>query len=222
LRYNDPNGNWPPWDQITHAATTVSDKAKEGLQVAATKVTEFKQAIKNKAGEVKLSALCSVGIVREEQYTDTRDIKNPVPVYHVGDKGIVPTLLGDLGGISIYPIGAFVKESYYTSHPEISAHESYHYNEQSYWGMVPWLLAYYGEMGVDWAYYGGDYWKGPYNVNEKEMAAREYANTPKNPDPIPAPWWQEPWNNFTQAVGNYWEAIGNYYSDSSYFRYYSY
>jgi hypothetical protein len=218
LRYNDPTGNWPPaLDKFISQAKDVVGKGgnavKEGLQVAASKTVEIYQTAKELPGKAQEAAMHAVGIERVEYYTDTRSITAPVPVYHVGDQGIVPTLLGDLSGISLYPIGAFVKESQYLKDSSISAHESYHYYEQSNWGMGTWLTAYYGEMTLDWAYYGGDYWTGPYNNNSREVAARDYAGQPIYPYTTQTPWWQEPWNDFTQSVGSSLETLGNYYYD---------
>jgi RHS repeat-associated protein len=218
LKFNDPSGNWPPFlDKFISQAKDVAGQGinavKEGLQVAASKTVEIYQTAKELPGKAQEAAMHAVGIERVEYYTDSRSITDPVPVYHVGDQGIVPSLLGDVSGVSLYPVGTFVKESYYQKDSSISAHESYHYYEQSNWGMGVWLTAYYGEMALDWAYYGGDYWSGPYNNNSREIAARDYAGQPTYPYTTQTPWWQEPWNDFTQSVGSSLETIGNYYYD---------
>jgi len=128
LRYNDPTGQWPSWEDIKN----VRKKVVEGLQVAVSKVKE--------------ATMHAVGIERVEYYTDTNLMADSVPVYHVGDEGIVPSLLGDLSGISLYPVGTFVKESALALDPNLPAHESFHYAEQAVWGMINWTAAYYGEM----------------------------------------------------------------------------
>ena len=33
--------------------------------------------------------------------------------------------------------------------------------------MINWTVAYYDEMLLDWAYYGGDYLTGPYAANRE-------------------------------------------------------
>jgi RHS repeat-associated protein len=224
LRYNDPTGNWPPaLDKLIGQAKDVVGQGvnavKEGLQVVASKTVEIYQTAKELPGKAQEAAMNAVGIERVEYYTDSRSITDPVPVYHVGDQGVVPSLLGDISGISLYPLGTFVKESAYTYDSSISTHESYYYFEQSDWGMGTWLTAYYGEMALDWAYYVGDYWSGPYNNNSREIAARDYAGQTLYPYTTQTPWWQEPWNNFTQAAGSYLETVGNSYYDSSYYNY---
>jgi hypothetical protein len=118
-----------------------------------------------------------------------------------------------VGGISLGPLGAFVKESEYAKDASISAHESYHNLEQANWGIVPWTIAYYGEMFTEWAYYQGDYWSGPYNNNSREEAARAYAGQTINPWTTQTPALPGQWDNFTQSAGSYMETIGNYYYD---------
>jgi RHS repeat-associated protein len=53
LRYTDPTGNWPPWDQIKEAGKKLIDKAKDGLEVAKTKAVEIKQTVEERYKEVK-------------------------------------------------------------------------------------------------------------------------------------------------------------------------
>jgi RHS repeat-associated protein len=210
LKYNDPTGQWPSWGDIKEIVSNVINTGKEALQVVVSKTVEVYQAAKQLLGQAQEATMHAAGIVRVEYYTDTRSIKDPVPVYHVGDEGIVPILLGDLSGISLYPIGVFVKEAAYIRDPTILAHESYHYYEQSIWGITIWLAAYYGEMAFDWAYYGGDYWTGPYNVNSREIAARVYAGQPTYPYPISTPWWQQPSGSPNEPLPVYYDP---YYDD---------
>jgi RHS repeat-associated protein len=207
LKYNDPTGQWPSWADIRNFAQTVW----KGLKVAGSKVAEVYLSAEQLAGQVKVAAMRAVGIEYVTYYTDTNLMSEPVPVYHVGDKGIVSTALGNLSGISLYPIGTFVKESALSYDPNLPAHESYHYYEQSNQGTVPWLINYYAEIALDWAYYGGDYWSGPYNVNSREIAARQYAGQDKYIAPIPTPWWQEWLDYFIDTYYQYFNIPTSYY-----------
>ena len=116
----------------------------------------------------------------------------PIPTYIVGDQGIIPTLL-TISGISLYPLGTYIRQSYYEDHPEILAHEGKHYSEQRDSGMIPWLTVYCSELLDDW-YYSGvwcgvwSFWEGPYNINSAEMRARAWAGEPLFPWAIPVPW----------------------------------
>ena len=127
---------------------------------------------------------------------------DPIPLYYYGNEGGVSKLLGGVEGVGIYPIGAFVNKLYLNDEPRIPAHEGYHYFEQKDLGTVQWLREYYGEMLVSWAYYGGDYWKGPHNVNSREMAARKWAGEKIHEYPVPSPRWQRLWDNFTASVSD--------------------
>jgi RHS repeat-associated protein len=80
-------------------------------------------------------------------------------------------------------------------------HESQHYFEQNI-GFVPWTAAYYGEIGIKWAWYGGDYWQTTYNMNSFEMRARvaSGASPYYSGSPSTTHWWDPAWNKCKQAL----------------------
>jgi hypothetical protein len=138
----------------------VTNIAEEALQVAVSKTVEIYQTVKKLPSKAQEAAMHAAGIERVEYYTDTRSIKDTVPVYHVSDEGIVSSLLGEKLGISLYPIGTFVKESALPLNPELPVHESRHYSEQRAWGMW-WYAGYAIEIAARTVYYG-DYYTGYY------------------------------------------------------------
>jgi RHS repeat-associated protein len=223
LRYNDPTGNWPPFlDKLVSQAKDAKGPGvtavKAGLQVAVSKTVEIYQTAKELPGQVREAAMHAVGIERVEYYTDTRSIKHPVPVYHVRYEGIVATLLGsDRSGISLYPIGAFVKESALLYDPNLPAHESKHYSEQRTWGIL-WYAGYVIEVAARDIYYWDTFWG--YYTSSFEQRAREYAGQ-QSLSP-PASWWQEPLSNFTRSVWSYLGRYADYYYDYNYYDYYWY
>ena len=134
---------------------------------------------------------------------------DPITVYFLSDNGLLGSILGpSIGGISLYPYGIFVKSSQMANGSSIIAHEGKHYSDQRPYGtydygpvkISAWLLIYYLEIAVKWAYYGGDYWKGTYNMNSWERAARLAAGDPELTDPIPTPWWQQAFNSLNIAL----------------------
>jgi len=132
--------------------------------------------------------------IEDAFYYQMSPTANPIPLYYYGDKGVASKLLGGVGGIGIYPLGAFANKLYLNDEPRIPAHEGKHYSEQRTWGLALWVMAYGVELAADWIYYDeNDFWKGPHNVNSREVAAREWAGQSSNPYPIPAPRWQSLW-----------------------------
>ena len=80
-------------------------------------------------------------------------------------------------------------------------HESQHYYEQSFAGFPAWTAAYYGEIGVKWAWYGGNYWETTYNMNSFEIRARTSAGDPPYIYPVPTThWWDPAWSKCKAAL----------------------
>jgi RHS repeat-associated protein len=80
-------------------------------------------------------------------------------------------------------------------------HESQHYYEQGIAGFGPWTAAYYGEIGVKWAWYGGNYWETTYNMNSFEIRARTSAGDPTYIYPVPAThWWDSSWGKCKKSL----------------------
>jgi RHS repeat-associated protein len=127
--------------------------------------------------------------IEKVEHTQIDRMEIPVPVYHVSDQGIIRNLLGENRGISVCPIGTFIKREWVS--PEYIKHESYHFREQSEWGMGNWVPAYFAEIGARSVYYGSRYWG--YYTSSFEHRAREYAEQPD--DPAPDPWWQPYWDD---------------------------
>jgi RHS repeat-associated protein len=217
LKYNDPSGSWPNWADVRETAGKVINAGKGALQVAISKTVEIYQAARQLPGQAQQAAMHAVGIEYVTTYTDTKLMADPVPVYHVGDEGIVPTLLGDRLGISLYPVGTFVKESALSENPSLPAHESFHYSEQADWGAL-WYAGYAAEVVARDIYYWDPFWG--YYTSSFEQRARDYAN--QESLAAPDPWWQEPVQNFTQTVESYVETVADYYYDYYYYDYYWY
>jgi hypothetical protein len=194
LRHTDPSGNWPPWDQIKSAANTVVNKVKDGLQVAQTKVAEVtqsvetkvaegKQVVKQTINEVKQTALDTIGITKVENVVDKNLQTDPISAIYVSEQGPIGSAMDSIGiaGVSINPIGVLIRPEIMSSNSlrENIKHECLHYSEQSYFGMIPWLAGYYGEIGVKYIYYW-DYWSGAYADSSFEKRALDYAGQPRN------------------------------------------
>jgi hypothetical protein len=93
------------------------------------------------------------------------------------------------------------------------AHESQHYFEQGIVGFGLWTAAYYGEIGLKWAWYGGNYLDTTYNMNSFEIRARVASGASPYLDSGPATthWWDPGWNSCKQALKtfDYWMATGH-------------
>jgi RHS repeat-associated protein len=135
------------------------------------------------------------------------------PVHLVSDRGTIGSILHNNGivGISlntdIYGEGIYVtwddikKSSLNSAMQPLLDHESQHYYEQSLAGFPAWTAAYYGEIGVKWAWYGGNYWKTAYNMNSFEIRARTSAGDPPYIYPVPTThWWDPAWNKCKEAL----------------------
>ena len=146
-----------PFDYIsTSASPDLFGKAKKGMQQAA-------------------------GIENSFYYHENL-AADPTPLYYIDDEGAVPTLLGNNFGISIYPIGTFVKKSALPLDPGLPAHEGKHYSEQRTWGR--WWYAAYGVEIAARSFIYWDTFQGYYH-SSSERRARDWAGQPSLPHPIP-------------------------------------
>ena len=110
---------------------------------------------------------------------------DPIPLYYYGNEGGVSKLLGGVGGISLYPLGAFVNLEDLADFPYIPAHEGKHYSEQRIWGKW-WYLAYGLEIAVrSFTYLDTD---AGYFFSSFEQRARDWAGQQYEVPPLP--WWQ--------------------------------
>lgn len=150
LRYNDPTGNWPPWDQIKKAVKTVGGKVKEGLQVAKTKVVEIKQAVTTKAVEFKQAVDPGIEKIEQVQAGPAQSSMRVISVKKGGliDRGILKTIGGkNTWGMSLYPAGIILNSGY--SNRDLQ-HEAFHQWQQMTWDttFVRWYGAYLGELNI--------------------------------------------------------------------------
>ena len=132
------------------------------------------------------------------------------PVYLVSNSSTMGNIMGKMGagGISLNSAGLYFggtgagidgifirwddyKNVLNSEMPYLLEHESQHYFEQSISGFWLWTAAYYGEMGLKWAWYGGDYWKTTYNMNSFEIRARVKGERDPNPYGITTTNWRD-------------------------------
>jgi hypothetical protein len=114
------------------------------------------------------------------------------------------------GGLSVGVDGIFItwddinKNDLNSQMNIILDHESQHYFEQGIAGFGPWTATYYGEMGLKWAWYGGDYWETTYNMNSFEIRARVNSGASPYAYPVPVSHW---WDNSVDNCNNAFKAL---------------
>jgi RHS repeat-associated protein len=105
----------------------------------------------------------------------------PAPIYMVTKSNFTGKALDSngLGGISLAPLGSFVDITAWNPNdiPKIAVHEATHFAEQNVFGLS-WFVAYYGEIGAKYLYYGGNYYTGAYTASSFEQRANNYSSLP--------------------------------------------
>jgi RHS repeat-associated protein len=218
LRLTDPTGNWPPWDQIKSAASTVVSGVKQGLQVAQTKIVETYNKVTDVietggryVSETTGRAIKRVNVsVGEAGLTAEKAISN-VPnlisdsagiegISHINTSAAQDVRVIDIkqgspldkvlpDAVTLYPLGVFTNDPMSAKTQE---HEGYHWMEQSSAGpfLPMWYSQYIYEYSLNWIAYGFN-GNVAHDVTSFEQRANDYAGIPTYHPSIVQYWWDK-------------------------------
>jgi RHS repeat-associated protein len=221
LRYNDPTGNWPPWDQVKGGIKKAINAVKDGLQVAKTEVVEVynkvndaiekaDEIVSHTTGKALENMSNSIGNAGEK----VEQVMNNLPNLVSNTIGIestdtlntslakgVPII--DVKEGSILDKTIFFTDGAVTIYPigvftndpmpaKVKDEESYHWKDQSSCG--PFVSMWYYQYTWEYLFYYCAYGFDSglaHNAISFEREAMGYAGTGSSPPPPFWYWWNQ-------------------------------
>jgi RHS repeat-associated protein len=212
LRYTDPTGQFGLGDiknAINISVTTVNN----GLQVAETKVVEFAQVTATKAGEIKQSAMDTVGIQNMSlESVPLNPFSNsgpsiPIPMIETKAGGFLESNTLDrlhADGVTLMPAGIIVRGSVTGDRmTQLKEHEYRHVPQELLLGPAYYLL-YGAEYGVLKGLYGDDAYK--YQIAE-QTARTQNGQQSQGWNWYSSPFW---WSSVTSFASKSGTTVSNW------------